>query len=97
MLRGEDSQWEDINESTDKEAKEGGTENDGEEIDGSGDDKREEDNVLAEWSSGPDSEQDATPGERKCYSMDESDKIWFVFQSDSEEEEFMVLIEFANS
>ena len=33
----------------------------------------------------------------KCYSMDESDKTWFVFQSDSEEEEFMVLIEFANS
>ena len=26
MLRGEDSQWEDINEFTDKEAKEGGTE-----------------------------------------------------------------------
>ena len=88
VLRGEDSQWEDINESTDKEAKEGGTENDGEEIDGSGDDKREEDNALAEWSSGPDSEHDTTSGERECYSIDESDKIWFVFQSDSEQEEF---------
>ena len=39
----------------------------------------------------------ATSGEQDCYSIDESDKIWFVFQSDSEEEEFMVLIEFANS
>ena len=30
----------------------------------------------------------ATLGERECYSIDESDKIWFVFQSDSEQEEF---------
>ena len=53
-----------------------------------GTDESEEDNVLAEWSSGPDSERDATSGKRECYSKDESDKIWFVFQSDSEEEEF---------
>ena len=88
VLHGKDGQWEDINESIDEEAKEGGTEDNSQEIDSSGDDESEEDNVLAEWSSGPDSEQDATSGERECYSKDESDKIWFVFQSDSEEEEF---------
>ena len=88
VLHGEDGQWEDINESTDEEAEEGGTEDDSKEIDGSGDDEIEVDNVLAEWSSGPDSEQDATSGERECYSFDESDKTWFVFESDSEEEEF---------
>ena len=37
VLHGEDDQWEDINESTDEEANEGGTEDDGKEIDGSGD------------------------------------------------------------
>ena len=37
VLHGEDHQWEDINESTDEEAKEGGMEDDGKEIDGSGD------------------------------------------------------------
>ena len=30
----------------------------------------------------------ATSGEQDCYSIDESDKICFVFQSDSEEEDF---------
>ena len=88
VLHGEDGQWEDMNESTDEEAKEGGTEEDGEEIDGSGDNESEEDIVLAEWSSGPDSQQDATSGKRECSSIDESDKIWFVFESDSGEEEF---------
>ena len=88
VLHGEDDQWEDINESTDEEANEGGTEDDGKEIDGSGDDEGEEDNVLGEWSSGPDSEHDTTSGERECYSIDESDKTWFVFESDSGEEEF---------
>ena len=94
VLHGEDGQWEDINESTDDEAKEGGTEDDSKEIDGLGDDEIEVDNVLAEWSSGPDSEQDATSGKRECYSFDESDKTWFVFESDSEEEEFYGSIEF---
>ena len=51
-------------------------------------DESEENIVLAEWSSGPDSEPDATSGERECYSIDESDKTWFVFESDSGEEEF---------
>ena len=88
VLQGEDGQQEDINESTDEEAKEGGTKDDREEIDSSGDNESEEDNVLGELSSGPDSEQDATSGERDCYSVDESDKIWFVFQSNSEEEDF---------
>ena len=88
VLRGEDGQQEDINEATDEEAKEGGTEDDSEEIDSSEDDESEEDNVLGELSSGPDSEQDATSGEQDCYSIDESDKIWFVFQSNSEEEDF---------
>ena len=97
VLHGEDGQKEDINESTDKEAKKGGMEDNSKKIDNSGDDESEENIVLGEWSSGPDSERDATSGERECYRMDESDKIWFVFQSDSEEEEFMVLIEFANS
>ena len=53
-----------------------------------GTDESEEDIVLAEWSSGPDSERDATSGKRECSSIDESDKIWFVFESDSGEEEF---------
>ena len=88
MLQGEDGQQEDINESTDKEAKEGGTEDDSEEIDSSGDGEIEVDNVVGELSRGPDSEHDTTSGERECYSINESDKIWFVFQSDSEEEDF---------
>jgi len=53
-----------------------------------GTDESEEDNVLGELSSGPDSKQDKTSGKRECYSKDESDKIWFVYQSDSEEEVF---------
>ena len=88
VLHGEDGQWKDINESTDEEAKDGGTEDNSEEIDSSGDNEIEVDNVLGELSSGPDSEHDTTSGERECYSIDESDKIWFVFQSDSEEEDF---------
>ena len=88
VLHGEDGQWKDINESTDKEAKEGGTEDDSEEIDSSGDGEIEVDNVVGELSRGPDSEHDTTSDERECYSINESDKIWFVFQSDSEEEDF---------
>ena len=53
-----------------------------------GTDESEENIVLGEWSSGPDSEHDTTLGERECYSIDESDKTWFVFESDSGEEEF---------
>ena len=53
-----------------------------------GTDESEENIVLGEWSSGPDSERDATSGDRECYSIDESDKTWFVFESDSGEEEF---------
>ena len=88
VLHGEDSQWEDINESTDEEAKEGGTEDDSKEIDSPGDYESEEDNVLGELSRGPDSEHDKTSGKWECYSKDESDKIWFVYQSDSKEEVF---------
>ena len=88
VLHGEDDQQEHINESTDEEAKEGGTEGNSEDIDNSGEEKSEEDIVLTELSSGPDSEQDATSGEWECYNINESDKIWFVFQSNSEEEEF---------
>ena len=88
VLHGKDCQQEDINQATDEEGKEGGTEDDSEEIDSSEDDESEEDNVLGELSSGPDSEQDATSGERDCYSINESDKIWFVLQSNSEEEDF---------
>ena len=53
-----------------------------------GGEKIEEDIVLTELSRRPDSEQDATSGEWECHSINESDKIWFVFQSNSEEEEF---------
>ena len=88
VLHGEDDQQEHINESTDEEAKENGTEDNSEDIDNSGEEKSEEDIVLTKLSSGPDSEQDATSGEWECYSINESDKIWFVFQSNSEEEEF---------
>ena len=88
VLHGEDGQQKDVNEATDEEAKEGGTEDNSEEIDSSEDDESEVDNVLGELSSGPDSEQDATSGERDCDSIDESDKIWFVLQSNSEEEDF---------
>ena len=88
VLHGEDGQQKDVNEATDEEAKEGGTEDNSEEIDSSEDDESEVDNVLGELSSGPDSEQDATSGERDCYSIDKSDKIWFVLQSNSEEEDF---------
>ena len=89
MLCGNDRQQEDTNESTDEEAKERGTEDDSEEIDSLGDDESEEDVVLAELFSGPDSEQDTTSSrERERCSINESDKIWFVFQSESEEEEF---------
>jgi len=78
VLHGEDGQQEDINESTDEEAKEGGMKDDREEIDSSGDNETEEDNVLEELSSGPDSEHDTTPGEWECYSIDESDTIIMV-------------------
>ena len=78
MLHGKDGQWKDINESTDKEAKEGGREDHSEEIDSSGDDEIEVDNVLGELSSGPDSEHDTTSGEWECYSIDESDTIIMV-------------------
>ena len=70
MLRGEDGQQEDINESTDKEAKESGMEDDCEEIDSSGDDKSEEGIVLPELSSEPNSEHDATSGKQEYYSID---------------------------
>ena len=88
VLHGEDDQQEHINESTDEEAKENGTEDNSEDIDNSGEEKSEEDIVLTELSSGPDPEQDTTSGKWECYSINESDKIWFVFQSNSEEEEF---------
>ena len=78
MLQGEDDQQEDISESTDEEAKEGGTKDDREEIDSSGDNESEEDNVLGELSSGPDSEHDMTSGEWECYSINESDTIIMV-------------------
>ena len=97
VLRGEDSQWEDINESTDKEAKEGGTENDGEEIDGSGDDEGEEDNVLGEWSSGPDSEQDATSGDGYVIASMKVIRYGVSLKVIQSKRNFMVLIEFANS
>ena len=45
---------------------------------------------LAELLSGPDSDQDTiatSSRERERYSIDESEKVWFVFQSDSDEEE----------
>ena len=88
VLHSEDDQQEHINESTDEEAKENGTEDNSEDIDNSGEEKSEEDIVLTELSSGPDPEQDTTSGKWECYSINESDKIWFVFQSNSEEEEF---------
>ena len=91
VLLGNHGQQEDTNEFTDEETKECGTEDDSEEIDSSGDDESEEDIVLAELLSGPDSDQDTiatSSRERERYSIDESEKIWFVFQSDSDEEEF---------
>ena len=48
VLRGNHGQQEDTIEFTDQEMKECGTEDDSEEIDGSGDDESEEDIVLAE-------------------------------------------------
>ena len=65
VLHGENDQQEHINESTDEEAKEGGTEDNSKDIDNSGEEKSEEDIVLTELSSGPDSEQDATSGKWK--------------------------------
>ena len=91
VLRGNHGQQEDTNEFTDEETKECGTEDDSEEIDSSGDDESEEDIVLGELLSGPDSDQDTiatSSRERERYSIDESEKVWFVFQSDSDEEEF---------
>ena len=91
VLRGNHGQQKDTNEFTDEETKECGTEDDSEEIDSSGDDESEEDIVLGELLSGPDSDQDTiatSSRERERYSIDESEKIWFVFQSDSDEEEF---------
>ena len=88
VVHCENDQQEHINECTDEEAKEGGTEDNSEDIDNSGEEKIEEDIVLTELSRRPDSEQDATSDEWECHSINESDKIWFVFQSNSEEEEF---------
>ena len=92
VLHSEDDQQEHINESTDEEAKENGTEDNSEDIDNSGEEKSEEDIVLEELLSGPDLDQDTmatSSRERERYSIDESEKIWFVFQSDSDEEEFI--------
>ena len=97
VLHGEDGQQEDINEATDEEAKEGGTEDDSEKIDSSRDNESEEDNVLGELSSGPDLEHDRTFDEWECYSIDESYKIWFVFQSDSEEEVQIIINNYSSS
>ena len=47
VLHGEDGQKEDINESTDKEEKKGGMEDNSKKIDNSGDDESEENIVLA--------------------------------------------------
>ena len=92
VLCGKHGQQEDTNEFTDEETKECGTEDDSEEIDSSGDDESEEDIVLAELLiSGPDSDQDTiatSSRKRERYSINESEKIWFVFRSDSDEEEF---------
>ena len=76
VLRGNHGQQEDTNEFTDEETKECGTEDDSEEIDSSGDDESEEDIVLGEFLSGPDSDQDTiatSSRERERYSIDESE------------------------
>ena len=95
VLHGEDGQWEDINESTDEEAKEGGTEDDSKEIDGSGDDESEEDNVLAEWSSGPDSQQLLV--NRNVIALMKVIRYGLSLKVIQRKRNFMVLIEFANS
>ena len=91
VLHGNHGQQEDTIEFTDQETKECGTEDDSEEIDSSGDDESEEDIVPEELLSGLDLDQDTiatSSREREHYSIDESEKIWFVFESDSDEEEF---------
>ena len=97
MLQGEDGQQEDINESTDEEAKEGGTRDDREEIDSSGDNESEEDNVLGELSSGPDSEHDTTSGERNVITSMKVIRYGLSFKAIQRKRIFMVLTEFANS
>ena len=85
VLRRNHGQQENTNEFTDEEMKECGME-----IDSSGDVENEEDIFLAELLSGPDSDQDTiatSSREREHYSINESEKIWFIFQSDSDEQE----------
>ena len=94
---GKDGQQEDINEATDEKAKEGGTEDDSEEIDGSGDNESEEDNVLRELSSGPDSEQDATLVNGTVIASMKVIRYGLSFKAIQRKRIFMVLAEFANS
>ena len=97
VLHGKDGQWEDINESTDEEAKEGGTEDNSQEIDSSGDYESEEDNVLAQWSSEPDSSKTQLLANGNVIAKMKVIRHGLSFKAIQRKRNFMVLNEFANS
>lgn len=86
---------------TDEETKECGTEDDSEEIDSSGDDESEEDIVLAELLSGPDSDQDTRSrlhhANGNVIASMKVKRYGLSFKAIQMKRNFMVLIEFANS
>ena len=100
VLRGNHGQQEDTNEFTDEETKECGTEDDNEEIDSSGDNESEEDIVLGELLSGPDSDQDTiatSSRERERLPSMKVKRYGLSFKAIQMRRNFMVLIEFVNS
>ena len=97
MLHGEDGQWEDINESTDKEAKERGTEDDSKEIDSPGDYESEEDNVLGELSSGPTQSMTRLLANGNVIAKMKVIRYGLSFKAIQRKRYFMVLTEFGNS
>ena len=99
MLHGEDGQWKDINESTDKEAKEGGTEDDSEEIDSSGDGEIEEDNCqeLENCQEGPTQSMTRLLVNGNVIASMKVIRYGLSFKAIQRKRIFMVLTEFANS
>ena len=96
VLHEEDGQQEDINEPTDEEAREGETE-EAKKLMAQGTDESEGDIVLGEWSSGPDSERDATSGDGNVIASMKVIRYGVSLKVIQSKRNFMVLIEFANS
>ena len=97
MLHGEDGQWKDINESTDKEAKEGGTEDDSEEIASSGTMKLRWIMSLENCQVGPTQSMTRLLVNGNVIASMKVIRYGLSFKAIQSKKNFMVLIVFANS